>query len=171
MPPAKRRSPKAIIEYLVFGSLTGLGVLFFCTTIVPAVYGHWRTREKTTVPATLISVEAVDLGRVGRPREGTAAKYEYEFGGGKYQGEKVTLWARTGRFYRELDAALRHRATIRVYVDPKDPRYSVYHREFTPWPFAGAVALAFGAAGFGVYGLRWCWKQRRRGVTGRAARG
>lgn len=158
MPLAKAQSSKAVIERIVFGSLVGLGMLFFGASVIPTVYGHWRTRSKTTVPATLTSVETVASGRYGR-RE-TLARYEYEFGGRAYQGDRVSLWAYTGRFHRELESALRYNARIRVYIDPKDPFYSVYDRGFTLWPFSGAVIMALGTAGLGIYCLRWCSKQK-----------
>ena len=162
MPPAKPESSKAVIEWIVFGSMLGLGMFFFGGLVVPTIYGHWRTRSKTTVPATLTSVETVASGRVGRKT--TVAHYEYEFGGRAYRGERISLWAYPGRFHRELDFALRRNASITVYIDPEDPSYSVYHRGFTLWPFSGAVIMAVGTAGFGVYGLRWCSKRRSRGT-------
>jgi hypothetical protein len=159
MPQAKPESFKAVIERIVFGFILGLGMLFFGGVVVPTIYGHWRTRSKTTVPATVTSVETV----VGRKT--TVATYEYESRGRTYRGDRISLWAYPGRFHRELDFAHRRNARITVYIDPKDPSYSVYDRGFTLWPFSGAVIMALGTAGFGFYGLRWCSKQRSRGTV------
>lgn len=165
MPASQPRSSrKAVIEWIVFGALMALGLSFFFGLIVPIVHGHWRTRSKTMVPATLKTVETAVVRRSGRDATETIARYEYEFAGRTYQGREVSLWAYTGRFHRELKSALDQGSKIRVYVDPTDPSYSVYDRKFTPWPFAGMVFAALMTSGMGAYGLLWCWKNRRGGI-------
>ena len=156
MPIAPDLAKKILIERLVFGSLVALGLFFFCGLVVPALHGHWKTRGKTTVFATLERVELV--GRK-KNRKSVEVSYAYEVAGQHFEGDRVSLWAKTRQFYPVLASAWRENRRVPVYIDPDDPSYAVYHRDFQMWPMAGALIFSIVPVGIGIHGLRWRAKQ------------
>jgi hypothetical protein len=108
------------------------------------------------VPAV---VKTVELKRGEKNSRRVLATYEYEFGGRKYSGERVSLHSggdSLGRFQTSAHEELeRHRRTgkpFRCFVNPRDPAESVLYRDVR-WEmmllYCGVAAL-FGSAGVGV---------------------
>lgn len=159
----KRRPFTTILERVVFGAMIAISLLLLGGLVVPAVNGYWRTRGETTVVARLLEVESrTRSGRRGSTSE-TLVNYEYEVDGRQWRGGRVSLFAVSGPFYPELSGAHRDGRGIRIYIDARDPSYSVYHREFTWWPLSLAVVMATGFGVMGMHGLYWCWKNPKRG--------
>jgi ribosomal protein L39E len=158
MPPAPDLSKKILIERIVFGSLIALGLFIFCGLLVPAIHGHWRTRDKTRVLAKLDQVEMA--GRRAKHRE-VVVSYDYEVAGQRFTGDRVSLWAKTAQFYPVLASAKRENRRVPVFIDPDDPSYAVYHRDFRMWPMTGALLFSIVPVGMGIHGLRWRAKQPR----------
>jgi hypothetical protein len=118
----------------------------------------WRTRAQVQVEARVLSAEKV------YQRHGFSARasYAYEFGGHSFTSDKVALFfAGTSQWYGPLTEALRNRQTIRVYIDPSDPRLAVIDREFRFWPFAGGMLFVCFFLTSGLFVLRHQLKEKR----------
>jgi len=120
---------------------------------------HEAMKSWVEVPATITHAEL----QTRRSDDGTTfraiAKYQYEFGGRQFTGERVSLHGGSdnlGSFqwnaHRELEFHLRQRKPFRCFVNPQDPSEAVLYRQLR-WEmsaFFTLFATAFGAVGFGM---------------------
>lgn len=112
-----------------------VGVIQLHSIFYGALFGYWRTRSEVTVPARLQSVELrVQGGGRGGSSAATVVNYTYYYHDSAFTGRRVSLFQPSGGFYSDLAAKLKTGTLIRVFVDPKNPKFSVIDREFSWWP-------------------------------------
>lgn len=148
-----------LLERVVFGSMIACGMFFLCAFIMPAAYGHWRTRKEKAVFALLTSVEEVRMSSSRGIKTSTKATFVYEIDGKEYSGDRVSLWRNTGQFFDYLDSAWRTRQSIIVFIDPDDPSFAVYDREFSVMPSALAAIMGIVPCGLGIHGFLWRYRR------------
>lgn len=120
-------------------------------------------------PATIKSAELkTKRGRKDGSTYQALATYDYEFGGNRFTGDRVTITSGSdnfGTFQRDTHAELkRHldqRKPFRCYVDPKNPRNAVLYRTLRGemLTFLSLFGAVFGSVGaglltFGIVGMR-----------------
>jgi hypothetical protein len=181
-----------------FYSATALILLALLMAVVGTIATRmsWQTAAKSDamkswveVPATIRHVELkvdvrTDHGYHGRDQFRIRTKrtytliaaYEYEFGGLRYTGDRVSVHgnSNTGdnvsRFLSDAHWELRQHRDLgmpfRCYVNSQRPGESVLYRELR-WQMAAAYTLfatVFGAIGFGILAaiLASTWRRLRR---------
>jgi hypothetical protein len=167
-----------------FYSATALILLALLMAVAGTIAARmsWQTAAKSDamkswveVPATIRHVELkvdvrTDHGFHGRDQfrirtkrtNALIAAYEYEFGGLRYTGDRVSVHGNSNsgdnvsRFLSDAHWELRQHRDLgmpfRCYVNPQRPGESVLYRELR-WQMAAAYTLfatVFGAIGFGI---------------------
>jgi hypothetical protein len=117
-----------VLPVLLFGLMFAGGGLFFFLTMAFPMWQDWRAVQGWQ-PA-LAQLESVSGGD-----NETRARYQYEFGGATYQGERVyiaTFNDNIGPYHQDLLAKLRrHQRTgepVNVWVNPRAPDQAVIDR-------------------------------------------
>ena len=139
----------------------GLGLFFTGMFVVAAVLmggavrGYWKTRPGIRVLAT---VEAVSVSRF-RQRTSIEASYSYRWADRSFKGSRVSLFDDREASAAELSAALENKETTKVWIDPEDPSYSVFDRQWRWFDFSllllaqaiflGGAMHSFRVAAFG----------------------
>ena len=155
-----RRRLIGIAEKVLFISFVGIGLSFIFGLVVPSIFHYWNTRHQVKVSATLMEVSVLrHTTKRGVVME-TIARYTYDVDGVRYEGNKLSLFRRTDQFQNELKEALKQNRPVSVYIDPRNPGFSVYDREFSLWPFSLAVIMGGGFAAAGVHGLIWLRRRK-----------
>jgi hypothetical protein len=127
----------------IFGVLLLLIALVLCFKLADCLVHAKIAKGWTAMPASLTGWSAGDPARAGK---GAWARYEYQVGGKKYQGQSLAPWTvegAWGRMDREqalatIVAAESGSKPLLVWVDPSDPTRSAVGREIP----AGLCALA-----------------------------
>jgi hypothetical protein len=154
----------------------GAGCLFlfalpFAAVGVGMAWWSWRTVARyeamqswVEVPAIIQQADLKTHHRVGkRGRRSTSyrtvAKYEYEFNGRRYVGDRVSFYGGSdnlGSFqfnvHRELKRHLVQKKPFRCFVNPQRPSEAVLYRQLR-WEVAAfqtVFATVFGSVGFGM---------------------
>ncbi|MEO5713670.1 MAG: DUF3592 domain-containing protein [Luteolibacter sp.] len=143
----------------MFGSgSAALGLTLFISLVCESLYGYWSTREEVTVPARLQSVEWMG----GTKTSHLSVRYEYQVGSEKITGTKLALFGEDRGAYHSLASTFDAGTPIRIFIDPRHPRFSVIDRQFKWWPFIEAIIVSgvFTVGGFFI--LRHLLRTRRR---------
>ncbi|WP_425503693.1 DUF3592 domain-containing protein [Luteolibacter flavescens] len=109
--------------------------------------GYLRTQDEVSVEA---KIEALDLV-AGRKQRSIQIRYSYHYLGKDYEysGTEVALFGKREDFYSRLRYAYRTERSIRVWIDPEEPSFSVIERDWH-WP---TMITGFGfCGGFSVMG-------------------
>lgn len=162
MRPLKPKPLKLVLERVVFGLLITFGITLLGGLVFPAAYGQWRTRTEATVSAKLTSVEKRLTSTKRGYKTSTSATFVYEIDGQAYSGDRISIWRSTGQFFDSLDTAWRTGQSIKLFIDPIDPSYAVYDREYVLWPSAAAVLMSLVSCGMGIHGFRWRYQQNKK---------
>jgi len=142
----------------LFGSVfAGVGLTLFIGLVCGSFYGYWRTKEEVTVPARLQSVEWVRNGKSSH----TSVRYEYQVGSDKFTGTELALFGEGRGAYHSLSSSFDAGTSIRVFIDPSQPRFSVIDRHFKWWPFSGAIILSVSFTGGGFFILSHLFRIRK----------
>lgn len=136
-----------------------LGVSFLLANSVLSQFVAWHeARSWVECPCTLNHVE-LHQDHDETTTYLTRARYEYEFKGRVYHGDRVGFGDAADNFgdfqkrtYRELRRYQQNGQPFRAFVDPHDPSQSVLYRELRIEFFAlnVFVSLIFGGIGVGV---------------------
>lgn len=138
----------------------GMGVLLF--GIVPNLIEWQQMKSWTPVEAWLHSAELVSSRSEDSTTYRVDARYHYEYGGYRYEGQRVGIMGGSdniGDFHHVLAARLEHAlrtgTPVPAWVDPANPADAVLNRDMR-WDalaFSGLITLLFGGVGFGL--LAW----------------
>lgn len=140
--PLKQRSDITIV--LVF---------FTALAIVGVVFGGFVVHDyaKARASAAWPAVEGVVLSRL----EGDSARvrYAYSYQGRSYEARRVRVF--TARFLKPAIKEFVPGETVRVYVNPKEPTFSVLQTGGAGLAFVLFSILAGACVFFGVGGVVW----------------
>ena len=165
MTPSLRNQMGRIAGAGVFVVLIGIGFVLLFGLAAPAIYHSWRTHDKITTTAKLLIVNSIQHTSRRGVNTATVARYRYQFDGEWYEGNRISIFRSTGQFYNNLKEAMDQNRQINVYLDPKNPSYSVYDRDFSIWPFTGALIMGAAFSGAGLHGLLWLIRHKPRRRT------
>lgn len=134
-------------------TLVGIGMLVLA--VVPNLYDWIRMQSWVPVEAQLISA---DLKRHPAKKSTTyevEAQYRYSYEGGSYFGKRVGISEKSdnlGDWHERTYARLRAMQPLQVWVNPRDPRESIFDRDlrWTKLGFYMIFVLAFGGIGAGM---------------------
>jgi hypothetical protein len=151
------------LEKFFFLVLMGIGFTLIFGLVAPSIYASWRTRDKVTANAKLLDVRSVAHMAGRKSYSETLVRYQYQFEGEWFEGNRIAIARSTARFYNELKQAGDQNRTIRVYIDPKIPSYSVYDRELFTWHFGMGLIIGAGFSAIGLHGLLWLIRHKPKG--------
>lgn len=160
---AVRNQLRGSLEKVFFLVLIGIGLTLIFGLVVPSIYASWRTRDKVTADAKLLDVRSVARPAGRRRHSETLVRYRYQFEGKWFESNRIAIARSTERFYNELKQARDQNRTIKVYIDPKNPSYSVYDRELFTWHFGLGLIIGVGFSAMGLHGLLWLIRHKPKG--------
>lgn len=143
---------------------TYMAIVLLKTLWLFAAVQQWQP-----VPAEILEVELQSHRGSKSTSYETTVRYQYEFAGQSYVGERVGLesggdnvgdWQE--QIYGELRACRDAGQPFRAYVDPADPSRALLYRELR-WGLAGLQAifvLVFGGVGYGLIVAGFIGKKR-----------
>jgi len=157
--------------------MAGLGI-FIWMGVRPALewqgMKNWEKTTATLVMAELKSSTDSDGGTTYR----ATAEYQYEYGGRRYSGERVSVFDMSdniGSFQkdlgRKLEKAYKKNKSVPVYVNPQSPGETVLNREMR-WGMLGFVSIfgiVFCGVGGGLAYFFWRGNSRRKAAESNPA--
>jgi len=139
----------AALFALVFALGFGAGGYFGISQLATQLHGWWQARDWQPVPATVLATELKESHGDDATTYQATARYRYTFQGRGFEGTRVGF---TGGFdnvgtwqrdhYQQLVAAQRDNTPVTVWIDPSDPRRSVFDREIRGSLLAFSIPFA-----------------------------
>lgn len=149
-------------------ALAGIGMACWTASIA---LRHTAMQSWVEVPAKILQT---DFPGAGGGSHRAAAKYEYEFNGKTYQGERVALHEIADNFgdfqqrtHNELKQHQKTGKPLHSYVNPRDPTKSILYPQMR-WElmsFFSIFPVVFGSAGLGMFAAAYVASRQTSNVT------